>query len=177
MFEAESERLLQEIHLYDVLRSDRCMAAHGLEARTPFLDKNVVATWRTIDTFYRRPKVANEEGRGKCIEKSILREAFVYDYYLPIDVLLRKKEAFSDGVSSTTDSWYLKTSAYAKTLAATETTYTHNPPTTDEARWYRDLFVKNYGDEASTLIPHMWLPRWIEGATDPSARTLKDLYP
>jgi len=176
-FEAESERLLNEIHLYDVLRSDRSMAAHGLEARTPFLDKNVVATWRAIDTFLRRPKAANDEGRGANIEKSILREAFVHDYLLPIDVLSRKKEAFSDGVSATTDSWYLKIAEYVKTLELSQETYTHNLPQTDEARWYRHLFVKNYGDKASTLIPHMWLPKWVEGATDPSARTLKDLYP
>ena len=176
-FEAESERLLKEIHLYDVLRSDRCIAAHGLEARTPFLDKNVVATWRAIDTYLRRPKKANAEGRGAMIEKFILREAFVHDHYLPLDVLMRKKEAFSDGVSATTDSWYLRTSEYAKTLSTDQDTkYIHNPPQTDEARWYRQLFVQNYGDKATTLIPHMWLPRWIEGATDPSARTLKDLY-
>jgi asparagine synthase (glutamine-hydrolysing) len=176
-FEAESERLLREIHLYDVLRSDRCMAAHGLEARTPFLDKNVVATWRSFDSYYRRPKVSNKEGRGAVMEKFIVREAFVHDRYLPIDVLLRKKEAFSDGVSATTDSWYLKTGNYAKTLDQSQETYTHNPPNTDEARWYRQLFNQNYGDKAATLIPHMWLPRWIPGATDPSARTLKDLYP
>lgn len=176
-FETESERLLHEIHLYDVLRSDRSMAAHGLEARTPFLDKNVVATWRAIDTYLRRPKKANDEGRGAMMEKSILRDAFVHDAYLPLEVLLRKKEAFSDGVSSTTDSWYLKTGEHAKTLNTTEQTYRHNPPTTDEARWYRQLFVSSYGDQAATLIPRMWLPRWIPGATDPSARTLKDLYP
>ena len=176
-FEAESERLLKEIHLYDVLRSDRSMAAHGLEARTPFLDKNVVATWRAIATYLRRPKALNSEGRGAMIEKFILREAFVHDHYLPLDVLMRKKEAFSDGVSATTDSWYLKTSEYAKTLDQSQQTYTHNPPKTDEARWYRQLFTASYGDKAATLIPRMWLPRWIEGATDPSARTLKDLYP
>ena len=176
-FEAESERLLKEIHLYDVLRSDRSMAAHGLEARTPFLDKNVVATWRAIATYLRRPKALNSEGRGAMIEKFILREAFVHDHYLPLDVLMRKKEAFSDGVSATTDSWYLRTGEYAKTLDQSQQTYTHNPPKTDEARWYRQLFTASYGDKAATLIPRMWLPRWIEGATDPSARTLKDLYP
>ena len=176
-FEAESERLLNEIHLYDVLRSDRSRAAHGLDARTPFLDKNVVATWRSIATYLRRPKKNNAEGRGAMMEKFILREAFVYDHYLPLDVLMRKKEAFSDGVSATNDSWYLRTSDYAKTLNQTQTQYTHNSPTTDEARWYRQLFVQNYGDKAATLIPRMWLPRWIPGATDPSARTLKDLYP
>lgn len=178
-FEAESERLLQDIHIFDVLRSDRSMAAHGLEARTPFLDKNVVATWRAIDTYWRRPRKNNEEGRGAQMEKSILRDAFAKDHLLPIEVLLRKKEAFSDGVSSTTDSWYLRAANYAKStpnVVLEPKEYNHNPPMTEEARWYRNLFVQHYGDEASPVIPYMWLPKWIAGATDPSARTLKDLY-
>jgi asparagine synthase (glutamine-hydrolysing) len=35
-FEEESDRLLKDIHLFDVLRSDRCISSHGLEPRTPF---------------------------------------------------------------------------------------------------------------------------------------------
>ena len=165
--------------MFDVLRSDRSMAAHGLEARTPFLDKNVVATWRAIDTYWRRPRKNNAEGRGAQLEKSILREAFAKDHLLPIHVLLRKKEAFSDGVSATSDSWYLRATNYAKSatkVVLESTEYSHNPPTTEEAQWYRNLFVQHYGDEASKVIPYMWLPKWIAGATDPSARTLKDLY-
>jgi asparagine synthase (glutamine-hydrolysing) len=37
-FENEIQRLLSEIHMFDVLRSERCMSAHGLESRTPYLD-------------------------------------------------------------------------------------------------------------------------------------------
>ncbi|MBC8322909.1 MAG: asparagine synthetase B, partial [Candidatus Marinimicrobia bacterium] len=33
----ESERLVKEIHYFDVLRSDRSISSNGLEARTPFL--------------------------------------------------------------------------------------------------------------------------------------------
>jgi len=173
-FEAEIGRLLDEIHIYDVLRSDRSMAAHGLEARTPFLDKNVVATWCAIDTSLRRPV------KGKTMEKQILREAFESDAYLPTDVLWRKKEAFSDGVSSTTDSWYLRCSEYAKSQGIGldeilgSTADWHNAPKTQEAYWYRMEFLKHYG--ATLTIPRMWLPRWIAGANDPSARTLKQLY-
>ncbi len=177
-FEAESERLLHEIHYFDVLRSDRSMAAHGLEARTPFLDKNVVATWRALDTEFRRPR----RGIRNAAEKQILREAFEGDDYLPLEVLWRKKEAFSDGVSSTEDSWYKRCLKYAEDagydMEKIRTTYAgaHNPPTTQEAFWYRQLFEQHYGSKAVTVIPHMWLPRWIAGATDPSARTLKELY-
>jgi asparagine synthase (glutamine-hydrolysing) len=171
-FEAESARLLDEIHLYDVLRSDRSMAAHGLEARTPFLDKSVVATWRAIATEHRRPR------KGAQVEKAILREAFAGTGLLPDAVLWRKKEAFSDGVSSTEDSWYKRCAAHAAAGAtATDAGVTEiNPPKTQEAAWYRRLFEEAYGARAARVIPHMWLPRWIAGATDPSARTLTELY-
>jgi asparagine synthase (glutamine-hydrolysing) len=174
-FEAESERLLHEIHLYDVLRSDRSMAAHGLEARTPFLDKQVVATWRAIGTELRRPRKANSEGRGARMEKQVLREAFENEGLLPFEVLWRRKEAFSDGVSSTDDSWYKRCGAYADSLGIEHRTYLHNPPHTSEAAYYRQLFEAQYGPEAETVIPSMWLPRW-SATNDPSARTLKDLY-
>lgn len=175
-FEAESERLLHEIHLFDVLRSDRSMAAHGLEARTPFLDKNVVATWRAIATRHRRPV------RGGQMEKSILREAFEADNYLPSDVLWRKKEAFSDGVSAANDSWYIRAAENAKASGITldfvqsVASAWHLPPRTEEAYVYRTMFEADYGARAALVFPHMWMPRWIAGATDPSARTLKDLY-
>jgi asparagine synthase (glutamine-hydrolysing) len=180
-FESEVERLLNEIHLFDVLRSDRSMAAHGLEARTPFLDKAVVATWLSIGTTLRRPRKATAEGRGAHMEKQILREAFESEGLLPFEVLWRRKEAFSDGVSSTTDSWYLQCANYAKTnglsldAIQSRTAGWTNPPKTEEAFWYRSLFDTYYGTIAATVIPHMWLPRW-SNTSDPSARTLKDIY-
>lgn len=177
-FETECIRLLQEINMYDVLRSDRGMAAHGLEARTPFLDKGVVATWRAIGTALRRPRRADAAGRGAQMEKQILREAFEHEGLLPFEVLWRRKEAFSDGVSSTTDSWYKRCAEYAKSHGYDLTridTAAHNPPTTEEAYWYRQLFEAAYGAHAVTVIPHMWLPRW-SNTTDPSARTLTGLY-
>ena len=176
-FEAESERLLNEIHYFDVLRSDRCMAAHGLEARTPFLDKGVVQAWRSIATELRRPSKGGIDGSGIAMEKQILREAFDIGNWLPREVLWRKKEAFSDGVSSTSDSWYLRCSEYAQTkgLFVSWWQEEHNPPLTKEACWYRSLFEESYGKRFVTVIPHMWMPRWVNG-TDPSARTLTELY-
>jgi len=168
-FETECERLLSEIHMYDVLRSDRSMAAHGLEARTPFLDKNVVASWLSIPTQFRRPIL------GTVQEKRVLREAFEHDYIIPWEVLTRKKEAFSDGVSSTEDSWYKRCADYAKDKAMPEFHGTHNPPKTEEACWYRALFEASYPGAWATVIPRMWMPRWTT-ATDPSARTLQTLY-
>ena len=47
-FEEETERLLRNISKYDVLRSDRSISSHGLEARTPFLDKQFVGIAKSL---------------------------------------------------------------------------------------------------------------------------------
>lgn len=52
-FEYESGRLLKDIHFYDVLRSDRSISSHGLEARTPFLDRQFVQIARSVATEWR----------------------------------------------------------------------------------------------------------------------------
>ena len=169
-FEAESSRLLKDIHAFDVLRSDRSMADHGLEARAPFLDKQFVSVWRSIPTKYRRPT-------KKQMEKFILRSAFEDSNLLPQDVLWRKKEAFSDGVSATEKPWHATINEWASLqlgnidyeLAKTE--YKYNIPTTAEALYYRHIFEQYYANH-SNVIPYFWMPKWSPEATDPSARTL-----
>lgn len=96
-FEKEIDRLLSEIHMFDVLRSDRSMASHGLEARTPFLDKDFVELVRSIPTHLLRPTSSR-------MEKQILRDAF--RGHIPEEIVHRKKEAFSDGVNATNTSWF-----------------------------------------------------------------------
>lgn len=174
-FEAESARLLKDIYAFDVLRSDRSMADHGLEARTPFLDKQLVALWTSIPTHFRRPSK-----ELKRPEKYILRMAFDETNLLPYDVLWRKKEAFSDGVSAAETPWHSKINTWARfnnpnidaELAAAQTNYPHNPPKTAEALLYRKIFESLYGQKSVHVIPYMWMPRWSPETNDPSARTL-----
>jgi len=165
-FESECRRLLKEIHLFDVLRSDRCISSHGLEPRTPFLDKQVVETWMRASIALRRPV------KDVQVEKDLLRSAFVDSGLLPDAVLWRRKEAFSDGVSSATDSWYSKVQHAASSLSLSSVVTSHNPPTSVESLWYRSVFNELYGDMAANVIPHMWLPKWSGETIDPSARTL-----
>ena len=168
-FESETARLLTDIHYFDVLRSDRSISSHGLEARTPFLDKQFVAVARSIPTELRRGV------RGKIIEKNILREAFEKTGLLPKEVLWRAKEAFSDGVSGKEKSWYeiCQEKARAEVREGWDMKYIHLPPKTEEAYYYRSLFEKYYGSVAEkAVVPYHWMPRWSPGATDPSARTL-----
>jgi len=166
-FEIETTRLLTEIHRYDVARSERSMAAHGLESRSPFLDRQLIAVFRGISTKLLRPSETR-------IEKAILREAFM-DGLLPEKVLNRRKEAFSDGISTAENSWFAMAAAEGERLYPdwSPTKYKINPPQTAEAFWYREIFHTNFAEEAVEVVsPAMWMPRFVK-ASDPSARTLQ----
>ncbi len=182
-FERESERLLEDIHYFDVLRSDRSISSNGLEPRTPFLDKSFVGVAKALPTKWRRPGAvhAGSDGSQEPIcEKWILRKAFEESGLLPPAVLWRRKEAFSDGVSGPTKSWYEEiqervTGLVPADWAVHAKSYKHLPPATAEAFYYRRLFEQYYSganDIAKAAVPYRWMPRWVEGAVDPSARTL-----
>lgn len=172
-FDAECKRLLRDIHYFDVLRSDRSISSCGLEARTPFLDKNFVRTYLSINKDLR-----NHSQHNQC-EKYLLRKAFDCTDLLPKEVLWRTKEAFSDGVSSETRSWYEIIQEYvgsdsSVTLDNLEPSK-YNSPVTYEQKYYRSLFNRFYGPSRSNVIPYFWMPRFVENAHDASARTL-DIY-
>ena len=94
----ESRRLLEDLYFYDVLRSDRTTAAHGLEVRVPFLDKYFTSYYLSLPPEERQPQ--------NGVEKHLLRSAFSGTGLLPDKILWRPKEAFSDGVSSKEKSWF-----------------------------------------------------------------------
>ena len=56
MFDMECRKLLDNIHYFDVLRSDRSISSNGLEARTPFLDKTFVLHYFSIPAILRNPR-------------------------------------------------------------------------------------------------------------------------
>jgi asparagine synthase (glutamine-hydrolysing) len=169
-FERESERLLEEISKYDVLRSDRSISSHGLEPRTPFLDKQFVQVARSLPTDLRRPS-------NILCEKWCLRKAFEETGLLPSEVLWRKKEAFSDGVSSTEKSWYQEVQDRIESKGLVPFDWEQrakefaNPvPKTKEAFYYRTVYETLY-KHTGTYWP-FWMPKWSGETTDPSARTL-----
>ena len=158
-FDLECKRLLNDIHYFDVLRSDRSVSSHGLEARTPFLDRNFVEMYLRIDLEYRVSK--------DKLDKYIFRESF--KNILPGEILERRKEAFSDGVSSKKKSWYEIIQRYTSDKEMIQCHY--NNPKTHEQSYYRSLFLEYY-NHSSHIIPYFWMPKFIE-ADDSSARTLK----
>lgn len=174
-FQAECERLLNDIHTFDVLRSDRSISANGLEARTPFLDKQFVSVVRSIHPSYLRPIP------GKQVEKFILRSAFDDGSTLPPEVLWRRKEAFSDGVSTPEKAWFQEIQDRVAALVPVDwkekaiLSYSHHmTPKTPEEYYYRFLFTSSYGLSAiRTTVPYRWMPKWCPETNDPSARTLQ----
>lgn len=164
----DSERLLRELYLFDVLRADRTTAAHGLELRVPFLDHRFTAYYLSLPPELRMPK--------NGVEKYLLREAFEDSNLLPKDILWRPKEAFSDGLTSIKKSWFsilqdhIEQQVDDLTLEKSAEKFPFNSPKTKEGYFYRQIFEKYYPGRADWLT-HYWMPRWIR-ATDPSARTL-----
>jgi len=163
-FDHECKRLLKDICYFDVLRSDRSISSHGLEARTPFLDKNFVQMYLSIPAENRF-----NEMKSTKIEKYLLRKAFDGTNLLPHNVLWRTKEAFSDGVSTQKESWFETIQNFAKEKYKDMNI---DGPTA-EKYWYRELFNQYYPN-CKEVIPYMWMPKFVE-ATDASARTL-DIY-
>ena len=162
-FDKECRRLLREIHTFDVLRSDKSISSHGLEPRTPFLDRAF--------TQYVLSLPCDLRFQPNMIEKYWLRQAFAMDELLPVEVLWRKKEAFSDGVSATARSLYEILQEHAeREVVAEECTWTHNPPATKEQYYYRKVFEDEYAN-CGGVVPHMWMPLYVD-AKDASARTL-----
>jgi len=166
----ESARLLSELYLFDVLRSDRSISSNGLEARTPFLDKEFVKTYMSI------PPSLKSFDKKTRIEKHLLRKAFACDNLLPEDVLWRHKCAFSDGVSSIKTSWHKSLQEFVDTMISDEefeeesSKISHCKPLLKESFYYRKVFDKFFAGHAN-LISHFWMPKWTD-VIDPSAREL-----
>ena len=170
-FQCESKKRIDELHMYDVLRADRCISVNSLEARVPFGDLDFVRYVMQIDPELK----LNRYGIGKYL----LRHAFEKDHILPDEILWRQKAAFSDAVGH---SMVDDLKEYAETVYSEDAfrqgcaKYDYRPPFTKESLLYRDIFEKYYPGQAH-MIADFWMPNpeW-EGCKvdDPSARVLSN---
>lgn len=168
-FQREAQKRVKELYLYDVLRADRCISAHSLEARVPFSDTAFVDYVMKMPGELKR----NHYNMGKYL----LREAFRNENLLPESILNRDKAAFSDAVGhSLVDT--LKAQAESlyseEDLAAAKKKYPHGTPFTKESLMYRNIFEEFYPGR-SNWIPDFWMPNktWQNcDVQDPSARVL-----
>jgi asparagine synthase (glutamine-hydrolysing) len=142
-FHEETVRKLDLLHKYDCLRANKAMAAWGVEARVPFLDREFLDVAMAFDPEEKMP-------RKWGIEKYPLRKAFTG--YLPESILFRQKEQFSDGVGY---SWIDTLKAYAQEkvsdsqLAHARYRFPFNPPTSKEAYLYREIFERHFPSQAA----------------------------
>ncbi len=170
-FQKESEKRIRELHMYDVLRADRCISVNSLEARVPFGDLDFTDYCMSIDP----EKKLNTYGKGKYL----LRKAFEKDEFIPESILWREKAAFSDAVghSLKDDLAELAESTYSDSeYEEGIKKYDHARPFTKESLLYRDIFEKYYPGQ-SEMVTDFWMPNknW-EGCNvnDPSARVLSN---
>ena len=180
-FDKEIRRLLKDIYNFDVLRSDKSISSNGLEPRTPFLDRNFINNILSIPTYFR-----NHNNFG-LTEKYLLRNSFTHLFYsdclgrqiLPDEILWRKKEAFSDGVSSQGRSLFtILQEKISKRMneeqCSLQTDYINSKQGIElEKIYYKQIFDKEFPN-CSHIIPYFWMPKYTN-AYDPSARTL-DVY-
>ncbi len=170
-FQKEAEKRLRELHMYDVLRADRCISVNSLEARVPFGDLEFVDYVMSLDPEMKM----NVYGKGKYL----LRHAFEGMDYLPENILGREKAAFSDAVGHSMVDYlkeYAETKYTDEEFEALRGKYTYAAPFTKESLLYREIFEKYYPGQAA-MIADFWMPNseW-EGCDvdDPSARVLSN---
>ncbi|WP_026492087.1 asparagine synthase B [Butyrivibrio sp. XPD2002] len=170
-FQEEAKKRVRELHMYDVLRADRCISVNSLEARVPFGDLDFVDYVMSIDP----EKKLNTYGMGKYL----LRKAFEPDEFIPHSILMREKAAFSDAVGhSLRDDLmeYAEAHYTDEEYAEKVKKYTHATPFTKESLLYREIFEKYYTDQSDMVID-FWMPNksWKGcDVNDPSARVLSN---
>jgi asparagine synthase (glutamine-hydrolysing) len=166
----ETIKLVSNLHLYDVLRADRCTSGNSLELREPFLDKDLINYVCDLFGNYKQPI--------NGFEKYILRKAF--KGYLPDSVLWRKKAAFSDAVSGSEKPWYKHIQEYCETIItdkelelANNNKKENEIKFTKESYWFYKTFKQLF--PCYELKVDYWLPKW-SNTTDPSATTIENVY-
>ena len=164
----ECIRKINDLHYYDCCRTNKTMASNGVECRVPFLDKTFVRYAMNIDPKYKMSK--------NKIEKHILREAFK-DLLHP-DIYNRQKAQFSDAVGS---KWIDSLKEHADKQVLTNRLYTHQPPKTNEAALYRDIFHACFDLQKASCCKYHHdtvacssssAHKWSEFESDPSAKSL-----
>lgn len=175
---------LERLHYYDLLRSNKTISSTGKEGRTPYSGKRLVDYVCSVPADIRRyvPKEGN--GSGKNQTKYLLRKAIELEGDTEDEILWRVKEAFSDGVSSDEEPFFLTLQKYIvenfssdyqlfdedmKQIMIKNESFLRD----EEEKFYLNTFNSKY--HGSNILPHgKWMPLFVN-AVDPSAKTL-DFY-
>lgn len=145
--DAELRRSLAAMHDINLQRVDRMSMAHGLEARVPFLDREVLALALDLP-----PALKRRAPDGRAVEKWILRHAFAD--LLPPEIVWRTKVQFDEG-SGLAD------------LLADEAERRWGGSAEAEERHYRDLLAARFAhpERVLPLVTHWRERRVAQSAT------------
>lgn len=132
----ELTRALGAMHNINLQRVDRITMALGLEGRTPFLDRDLIAFAQTLPASLKMKINAD----GSTTEKWIFRKAV--EDLLPTDIVWRTKAQFDEGSGS------------IDTLRVALAKLTGKPapvPREDQAACFRAILEKQFADPALIL--------------------------
>jgi asparagine synthase (glutamine-hydrolysing) len=82
---------------------------------------------------------------------------------LPEEVLYRRKDGFSDGVSSKQKPWYRYIQEHVDDMIDC---------TINERKWYKKIYLQHFPNYPNP-ISYMWMPKWINCSGNPSGRILQ----
>ena len=128
----ELVQTVRSLHGLNLQRADRVTMAHGLEARVPFLDLDLIELGLALPAEW---KVTGPDG----VEKRLLREAF--EGWLPQDLLWRKKAQFGEGSGARAA---LKTHAEIDEESFSPEEEGLFAPRSAEEALYRRIYAKHY---------------------------------
>ncbi|MBN09304.1 MAG: asparagine synthase B [Flavobacteriaceae bacterium] len=144
-FHKETVRKLEKLHQYDCLRANKSLAAWGIEARVPFLDKEFIDVAMRLNPI---DKMITSER----IEKWVLRKAF--EDYLPKSIVWRQKEQFSDGVGYdwiNTLKENTEINISNEQLANAHFRFPIQTPKNKEEFFYRSIFEEHFPSQSAAL--------------------------
>ena len=135
--------LLDNLHKTELQRLDRMSMAVSLEARVPFLDRDLVEYAINLPAS---AKIREVDGRR--IEKWILREAF--DGMLPDDILWREKEPFDQGSGARAIIDHVNDQVSDSELAEAQERWPEANIVSKEMLFYYRIWMDHFGDMGGT---------------------------
>jgi|GEM_PF-976 asparagine synthase (glutamine-hydrolysing) len=140
--QAELRRSILGMHDINLQRVDRMTMANGLEARVPFLDREMLELAFRIPANLKLPSDSR-------IEKWILRKAF--EDMLPTDIVWRDKAQFDQGSGI---------AELLESVTATQTNAAHDelprPARSAEESFYRTMLIEQFDapEQLLALVTH-----------------------
>lgn len=135
----ELVRTIRGLHDLNLQRADRVTMAHGLEARVPFLDREVIAQALSLAPGWK----ASDTTKPEQLEKRVLRHAF--DGWIPYEILWRPKVQFGTGSGAADVLQERLEAAISEDEFERERTIVDPPLRTREELAYHRIYAKHLG--------------------------------